>query len=365
MPKLAILADPHSTHTIKWVRNLSKKGCQILLIGISDHNTSIYKDMPNVSCQCFIVNKKIQNTRKLDFIKVTNLKHFIQIRKTIKDFEPDILHSFYASSYGLIGALCGIKPFIISVWGSDVFEFPNKSLLHRLVLKLSLNKANCVCATGEGLKAETEKYTSKKIHVIPFGIDTEYFKPTVGFNINSITIGTVKHFKKIYGIETLIKAVSLLKKEESFSNLKLLLIGDGQEKKNYIALANSLGIGESIEFTGFISNEKLYQQYQKIDIVVIPSLRESFGISVLEGMSCEIPVIASDISGFNEVGSLETITFFNPGNEIDLANKIKDCIINYKNYKIKAMKARGRVISLFSESACLEKKVNLYKQLLS
>ena len=365
MPKLAILADPHSTHTIKWVRNLSNKGFQILLIGISDHNTSVYNDMPNVLCKCFTVNKNIQNKRKLDFIKLTNFKHFIKIRSSIKDFKPDILHSFYASSYGLIGALCGIQPFVISVWGSDVFEFPKKSFLHRLVLKFSLKKANCICATGEGLKKETQNYTLKKIHVIPFGIDTEYFKPTVGFNINSITIGTVKHFKKIYGIETLIKAVSLLKKEESYSNLKLLLIGDGQEKKNYIALANSLGIGESIEFTGFISNEKLYQQYQKIDIVVIPSLRESFGISVLEGMSCEIPVIASDISGFNEVGSLETITFFNPGNEIDLANKIKDCIINYKNYKTKAIKARERVISLFSESACLEKKVNLYKQLLS
>ena len=58
-------------------------------------------------------------------------------------------------------------------------------------------------------------------------------------------------------------------------------------------------------------------------------------------MSCEIPLIASDISGFNEVGNNETITFFEPENEIDLANKIKACITDYKVYKVKAVKARG------------------------
>ena len=76
-------------------------------------------------------------------------------------------------------------------------------------------------------------------------------------------------------------------------------------------------------------------------------------------------VIASDISGFNEVGNPETITFFKPGNEDDLATKIKECVFNYEDHKIKAVKARERVSSLFSEAACLEKKMNLYKQLLS
>jgi L-malate glycosyltransferase len=156
----------------------------------------------------------------------------------------------------------------------------------------------------------------------------------------------------------------LLKQDKNYSNLKLLLVGDGEEKKNYIKLANKLGIVNDINFTGFISNEQLHPQYQKMDIVVIPSIRESFGISVLEGMSCEIPLIASDISGFNEVGNIETITFFKPENEIDLADKIKACITDYKAYKAKAVKARERVVTLFSEKACLDKKVNLYKQLL-
>ncbi len=363
MPKLAILADIHSTHTYKWVNNLSKKGYEILLIGISDKETSIYNEMLNVSCKCFIVNKN-QKNRKLDFIKAANLVHFFKIKRFIKAFNPDILHSFYATSYGLIGALCNVQPYVISIWGSDVFEFPRKSFLHRYILKFSLNKANQLCATGEVLKKESKKYTSKEINIIPFGIDTDYFKPSIEEKKQEVTIGTVKHFKAIYGIETLIQAVAQLKKEHFLTNFKLLLIGDGPEKEKYIALANSLGIINHIEFPGFIMNNQLASYYNQMDIVVIPSLRESFGISVLEGMSCAKPVIASNISGFNEVGSKETITYFEAGNSADLASNIKACIQNPDSHKEKAQKARERVIELFSEQACVEKKVNLYKQLI-
>ena len=75
MPKLAILADPHSTHTYKWVHNLSKKGYEILLIGIGDKTTQLYDELENVQCKCILVRKNQQN-RKLDFIKLTNLFHF-------------------------------------------------------------------------------------------------------------------------------------------------------------------------------------------------------------------------------------------------------------------------------------------------
>ncbi|MEC8967557.1 MAG: glycosyltransferase [Bacteroidota bacterium] len=363
MPKLAVLADPHSTHTLKWIRSLSAHGYEILLIGIGEKSTSNYDSLKNVHFECIIV-KKSRKKWKLDFFKITNLTHFFRIRKRIKSFKPDVLHSFYASSYGLIGALCGIKPFVISVWGSDVFEFPNKSLLHKFILKYSLSKANKICATGEVLKKESQRYTSKKIEVISFGINTDLFKPLVNSNRSSFTIGTVKHFKSIYGIEILIKAIAQLKNNNIITKFNLLLVGDGPEKDKYVSLATELGILEHITFSGFIENNKLPKYYNQMDVVVIPSLRESFGISVLEGMSCEIPVIASDINGFKEVGSENTINYFEPGNPSDLASKIKTYIENPMVFKKKVKKARKRVIDCFSEQACVEKKLSLYQQLL-
>ena len=78
------------------------------------------------------------------------------------------------------------------------------------------------------------------------------------------------HFKTIYGIETLIQAIAQLKNEKFLSTFKLLLVGDGPEKENYLSLADSLGILDEIEFPGFIMNNQLASYYQKMDVVVIP-----------------------------------------------------------------------------------------------
>ena len=57
MPKLAVLADPHSTHTLKWIRSLSARGYEILLIGIGEKSTSNYDSLKNVHFECIIVKK--------------------------------------------------------------------------------------------------------------------------------------------------------------------------------------------------------------------------------------------------------------------------------------------------------------------
>jgi len=362
MFKLTILADISSPHTIRWVNSLASFDINILLIGLGDKHYSV--DMPNVKVISY-KNKNVTGSyvNKL-FFKLKYLIYVLKIIKEIKRFNPDILHSYYASSYGLIGALTRIKPYVISVWGSDVTDFPNKSSLHRNLIKYNLKAATSICATSFSLKDETSKYSSKDINVIPFGIDIDRFSPRNKKFSKQITIGTVKYFDKIYGIETLIKAFSILIKDKKLDfDLKLLLVGDGKEKQNYIDIIKSEGISDRVEFTGFVKNELLVEKYHNMDIVVIPSFRESFGLSVIEAMSCEIPVIASDISGFNEVGTDETITYFTAGNVEMLAKNIIDIINNYDLALVKAKKARERVIDNFSSDYCVNMQMSLYKQL--
>jgi len=362
MFKLAILADISSPHTIRWVNSLASFDIDILLIGLGDkHN---YVDIPNVKVISY-KNKKVTDSYlgKI-FFKLKYLIYVLKIIKEIKRFNPDILHSYYASSYGLIGALTRIKPYVISVWGSDVTDFPNKSNLHRKLIKYNLKATTSICATSFSLKDETSKYSSKNVNVIPFGIDIDRFSPRNKKLSKQITIGTVKYFDKIYGIDTLIKAFSILIKDKKLDfDLKLLLVGDGKEKQNYIDLIKSEGISDRVEFTGFVKNNLLVEKYHNMDIVVIPSLRESFGLSVIEAMSCEIPVIASDISGFREVGTDETITYFNAGDSQMLSTKIYDIINNYDVALAKAKIARKRVIDNFSSANCVNMQINLYKEL--
>ena len=119
----------------------------------------------------------------------------------------DILHAHYASSYGLLGALANFHPFILSIWGADIFSFPKKSFLHRYIFNFNLRVADKILSTSQIMAKEIKKYTNKEIIVTPFGIDINTFKP--GNKVDKIKgefdfiIGTIKGLEEIYGIEYL------------------------------------------------------------------------------------------------------------------------------------------------------------------
>ena len=143
--KLLILADPNSSHTIKWVTSLAKWGIDIMLIGLGNLMVKSYEPYPNIKIE--MIGAKVTRDEG-SFKKISYLKAVPYIRKKIKEFKPDIVHSHYASSYGLLGALSSFHPFIVSVWGSDVYSFPDKSVLHRKVLEYVLKKADIICSTS-------------------------------------------------------------------------------------------------------------------------------------------------------------------------------------------------------------------------
>lgn len=90
---------------------------------------------------------------------------------------------------------------IISVWGTDIYTFPNSSCLLSSALKFSLSRADKILSTSKTMKEETKKFTSKEIIVTPFGIDINNFFPQKMrdrfFRNGDIVIGTIKTLKKI------------------------------------------------------------------------------------------------------------------------------------------------------------------------
>ena len=76
------------------------------------------------------------------------------------------MHAHYASSYGLIGSLMNFSPFVLSVWGSDVFEFPKLGIINKLVLKYNFFKADKILSTSNIMAKEIQLYTNKDIEVI-------------------------------------------------------------------------------------------------------------------------------------------------------------------------------------------------------
>lgn len=292
--KICFLADANSAHTKKWCRYLSQRGCNIDVISLNGGEIE----------EAHVYNLGVSSDRIQSKFLLNKANYLFQARKVkelLHDINPDILHAHYATSYGLLGSLTGFHPYVLSVWGSDVYDFPRKNILSKKMLQYNLKKADYIFSTSRAMAEETNKYTDKKLYITPFGVDTSIYKPMHVKDDNNITIGTVKSLETVYGIDYLIKAFAEVVKNNSNINLKLKIAGKGSEEQKLKELCKSLGIENQVEFLGFLSLDQTVAAYNSFDIAVFPSISESFGVSAVEAQACGLPVIVSDAGGLPEV----------------------------------------------------------------
>lgn len=344
--KVLILSDPSSSHTSKWVNSLHKAGIKLKLFGLSDYQPEEYDK--NIDIDIIDFSKSAKSKSDGDLRKLVYLKSISHLRKIIKSFKPDIIHAHYASSYGLVAALSGFKPLLTSVWGNDVYDFPKKSFLHKKSFQFVLSKSDRIYSTSEIMADEIRKYTSKQIKVIPFGVDTDVFKPFETRNIfedDSIVLGAVKSLSYKYGNEKVIKAFSIVKQKLPQYNLKLLLVGDGVLRNEMERLVNELNIQNEVKFLGLVPHSKVPEYHNMIDIHIYPSNWESFGVSNLEAAACEKVQVASNIGGFSEILNDGVDSFLvNPDSIDEIVDRLILLITN-KDLRIKMGKqARQNVL---------------------
>jgi D-inositol-3-phosphate glycosyltransferase len=156
----------------------------------------------------------------------------------------------------------------------------------------------------------------KRLVIIPPGVDTTRFYPisedearaVIGVPSGNCMILFVGRIEPLKGIETLLRAIALMLQTEEISecNYYLAIIGgepDGNaddmnsEMTRLQKLSRELGIHDTVIFLGKQSQETLPYYYSAAQVVVVPSLYESFGMVALEAMACGVPVIASQVGG--------------------------------------------------------------------
>jgi glycosyltransferase involved in cell wall biosynthesis len=303
--RILFLADCNSSHTKKWAFSLSERGVEVgvFTLSVNKHpeeyisrNIKVFSslDLGDDSFHSGILSK-------IRYIKAVRM-----LKSSIAEFKPYIVHAHYASSYGLLGALSGFHPFIISVWGTDVYEFPDAGLLQKNILRYNLSKADVILSTSHVMKERIKEFTSKPIRVTPFGIDPVEFDPTMkGLDEykDRFVIGIIKSMEEKYGIKYLIRAFHTILNEFPDSPLHLLLVGSGSKTEEYRSLVDELKITDKVTFTGRIMHDMIPAYHQTLNISVNPSTleSESFGVSVVEAMAMKKPVIVSEIGGLKEV----------------------------------------------------------------
>jgi len=363
--RILLLGDGGSAHIQKWVTSLALKGTEIGLFSLHHFNESVYKGFSNVT---ILNNPSFKNSRSV-FTKLNYLTNTGVLKKQLALYKPDILHAHYATSYGMLGAKTNFKPYVVSVWGSDVYDFPKISPIHKKLIKRVLAKADIICSTSHCMKHETLKYTNSNIEVVPFGVDINIFKP-LQTNVpgkKEITIGIIKSLEKKYGIDFLIKAFNEVLKKYQDKNLKLKIVGEGSKKEKYVKLCKELHITDKVEFTGKVPHEEVVKFHQQMDIFVCLSTldSESFGVSLVEAMACGKPVIASDVAGFKEVIENDANGILVPKNSFkEAAEAMSFYIENPDKAKEKGANARLRVMQHYDWNKNVDLMLSVYQKLL-
>ena len=230
------------------------------------------------------------------------------LRRHLAAWRPDLLNVHYASGYGTTGALSGFAPTLLSVWGSDVYDFPYESAIKGWLLRKILRRATAVASTSHAMAAQVRRLTPERrgIAVTPFGVDLARFAAEPRQH-GALTIGIVKSLAPKYGVDLLLRAFAGLCADDEVRAAqpacRLLIVGDGPQRGELQQLATQLGIGERTQFVGAVAHTEVPHWLHQLHIYAAPSRldSESFGVAVIEAGACGLPVVVSDAGGLPEV----------------------------------------------------------------
>lgn len=294
--KICFLAAASSIHTVRWVNAMVAKGHEVTLVTMHP-----------------------QEENKVDSsVKVLELKHknslgyylnVMELKSILAKLKPDLLNVHYASGYGTLGRLTGFQPILLSIWGSDVYEYPFQNRFNYFNVKRNMEKAFSIASTSEDMERQAISILKKQkeIHITPFGIDLNKFKfiPNKK-NANELRIGIVKTLEEVYGIKYLVEALAIVLKQlkaSDYNGKKIVLeiVGRGSQKEALEQQCKELHIDEYVCFTDRIPNHLVPEKLNSFDIFCAPSLEESFGVAIIEASACELPVVVTNVGGLKEV----------------------------------------------------------------
>lgn len=193
------------------------------------------------------------------------------------------------------------------------------------------------------------KVDINKIHVVPIGIDTDFFAPQTDIErIPGRIVSTASADVPLKGQKFLLEAIAKVRDE--FPHVHLELVGKQREGSTTAETLNQLGLDDIVRFNQGISYEELVNLLASAEVAIVPSLYEGFSIPAIEALSCGAPLIASTGGALPEVAGphLETCLAVPPGDSDALADQIKYAFQNPDLCRKIGLAGRQRVIEKWS-----------------
>jgi N-acetyl-alpha-D-glucosaminyl L-malate synthase BshA len=218
----------------------------------------------------------------------------------------DVFHVHYSiphSTAAFLARSMSEVPYVVTLHGSDVTILGSDSS-YLPINTYSIEESDAITAVSQFIANEAYERLGiqKEIRVIPNFVDEERFTPAPceiieRNNGRAVVVIHISNFRPVKRVHDLVYAMAIVKKE--VPEAKLMLVGDGPDRHSVETLVKRLDLREQVMFTGFRSD--VPNLLRCSDVVVLCSETESAPLTLLEGMSCGLPVIATSVGGIPEI----------------------------------------------------------------
>ncbi len=249
-----------------------------------------------------------------------------------REFNLDIVHAHYAVPHATAAFLAKqilssgppsrVPKIITTLHGTDITLLGNDTSYSETVA-FSIDASDGVTAVSESLKADTYAALRVRsdIRVIPNFLDcSQHGRVPVPDALRRRVCGgecdkVVIHVSNFRPVKRTDAVIHIFKKIREQVNAHLLLVGEGPELDKTLRIAREVGVSAHVEALG--EQDQVQALLSISDVMLLPSEQESFGLSALEAMACDVPVVASRVGGLPEVIDDSVTGFLHPPDDID------------------------------------------------
>lgn len=223
----------------------------------------------------------------------------VNIKRLIREKQPDMVIAERTTSYGFLAALSGAKPVAIAQQGmTDLW--PENSLLYpvkKIIQNYAFKKATLIHAWGTVMTYSMKKNNvdMSKVLVLPKGIDMTIFKNDTPEKDNKINAIVTRSLLPEYRHNIILKSFGIL--HEKGIDFKLTIVGNGTQLEALQELAKKLNIDSKVDFTGRIPNHELPELLSKANFYISMPVTEGVSGSLFEAMATGCYPIVTDIPG--------------------------------------------------------------------
>ncbi len=317
------ISDPSSYHTAQWVRQLLERNIETYVVYMDDWFDSKLDRIEGIDkCQYKLFKVPSKKSIISSLLKKGRLGTIArsvrygtmlhsnlelvgpEINRYCKDQEIDVVHAHYVHGGGFLAYASNYLPCVLSTWGSDLTDGPEKYPYYIPMMKKTIDWATIINPASEvsaNLVKTFSKVEDNRMFVSSWGADTDFFEPDLDSSElrhqlgipDGLVILSFRTLDPYYRIDLIIRAFKII--SEKYADVSLV-IGNGGESQNDLEhLCEKLGIRDRVFFTGYMTGMRMAQLFSLADIYIQCPLSDGVSISGLQALAAGLPVIANNV----------------------------------------------------------------------